>query len=258
IRGGGGNFGVATSFCFRLRPVAAGTGGMLLLPASAKTLASLVDAATDAPDDLSTSTHVLDAAPPPPFNPAEHHASTAPIAHLVLAGDAGVERALAPFRALGPLADMIRPQPYPDLYGPDPEGPSVVAANTMFLDGVDQSVAEAILGHLRQSTAQVAAAQLRVLGGAVARVPSEATAFAHRSRRMIATVTALDAGSGHDDWVRDVPSALRQGEPGAYVNFVGDDGGERVREAYPGKTWDRLAAIKREYDPENLLRLNQN
>jgi hypothetical protein len=145
------------------------------------------------------------------------------MAQVVFAGDADAEQALAPFRALGPLADMIRPQPYPDLYGPEPEGPSVAAANTMFLDAVDESVAEAILVHLGESTAQVAAAQLRVLGGAVARVPSDATAFAHRSRRMIATVAALDTKPGPGDWVRDVPPALRQGDPGAYVNFVGDE-----------------------------------
>src|SRR5262249_62037002 len=122
----------------------------------------------------------------------------------------------------------------------------------------DESVAEAVLAHLRESTAQVAAAQLRVLGGAVARVPSDATAYAHRSRRMIATVAALDTKPGHDDWVREVPSALRQGEPAAFVTFVGDEGPERVHEAYPGKTWERLAAIKREDDPENLFRHNQN
>src|SRR5262249_59196009 len=201
----------------------------------------------------STIATVLGAAPPLPFIPAAHHGRPVLMAQLLFAGDADAERALAPFRALGPLADMVRPQRYPDLYGPEPEGPSVAAANTMFLDEVDEHVAGAILAHIRESRAQVAAVQLRVLGGAVARVPSEATAFAHRSRRMIATVAALDTGPGQEDWVRDVPSALRQGEPGAYVNFVGDEGGERVREAYPGKTWDRLAAIKREDDPENLV-----
>jgi FAD/FMN-containing dehydrogenase len=259
IRGGGGNFGVATSFCFRLRPVATVTGGMLLLPASPKTIASCVAAASDAPDELSTIATVIGAAPPLPFIPAEYQRRPVVMAQLVFDGhDGDADHALAPFRALGPLADLIRPQPYPDLFGPEPEGPSVVAANTMFLDEVDENVAEAALAHLRESTAQVAAVQLRVLGGAVARVPSDATAFAHRSRRMIATVAALDSKREHDAWVRDVPSALRQGEPGAYVNFVGDEGAQRVREAYPGKTWERLAAIKREYDPENLFRLNHN
>src|SRR5262249_13497750 len=148
IRGGGGNFGVATSFCFGLRPVATVTGGMLLLSATAKTIASFVDAASDAPDQLSPIATVLGAAPPLPSIRKEHHGRPVLMAQLVFAGrDADAEQALGPFRALGPLADMIRPQPYPDLFGPAPEGPSVVAANTMFLDAVDESVAEAVLAH---------------------------------------------------------------------------------------------------------------
>jgi hypothetical protein len=75
---------------------------------------------------------------------------------------------------------------------------------------------------------------------------------------MIATVAALDTEPVHDTWARDVPPALRQGDAGAYVNFLGDEGVERVRDAYPGDTWERLAAIKRQYDPDNLFRLNQN
>jgi Berberine and berberine like len=139
------------------------------------------------------------------------------------------------------------------------EAPPLAASRTMFLDAVDEDVAESILAHLRASTAQTAALQIRVLGGAVARVSSEATAYAHRSRPIMASVGALDGGpGGHEEWVREVASALRQGEPGAYVNFLGDEGAERVRDAYPGQTWERLAAIKREYDPENLFRLNQN
>ena len=129
----------------------------------------------------------------------------------------------------------------------------------MFLDAVDEGVAESMLAHLRGSTAQVAAVQLRVLGGAVSRVPSDETAYAHRSRRILAAVAALDAaGAGHDAWAQGVASTLHQGEPGAYVNFVGDEGDERVRDAYPGATYARLAAIKGAYDPENLFRLNQN
>jgi FAD/FMN-containing dehydrogenase len=259
IRGGGGNFGVATSFCFRLRPVATVTGGMLVLSATAKTIASFVEAAADAPDELSTVATVLSAAPPVPFIPAEHHGRPVVMVQLVFAGhDADAQEALAPFRALGPLADLVVPQPYPEIYGPEHAGPPIVAMNTMFLDDVDDGVAEAILGHLESSTAQLAAVQLRVLGGAMARVPADATAFAHRSRRIMALVAALDSEPVHDAWAREVPASLRQGDSGAYVNFVGDEGAKRVRDAYPGRTWERLAAIKREYDPENLFRLNQN
>jgi FAD/FMN-containing dehydrogenase len=101
-----------------------------------------------------------------------------------------------------------------------------------------------------------------VLGGAMARVPAEATAFAHRGSRIMVNVAAMyerpDEAAAHEPWVNDFAAALRQGDGGAYVNFLGDEGEARVREAYPGATWERLAAVKNRYDPTNLFRLNQN
>ena len=108
----------------------------------------------------------------------------------------------------------------------------------------------------------LAAAQIRVLGGAVTRVPAEATAFAHRNRRLTVNVAAVysspEEDAAHGAWADDAVAALRRGEDGAYVNFLGDEGAARVRAAYPGATWDRLAEVKRRYDPENVFRLNQN
>jgi hypothetical protein len=108
----------------------------------------------------------------------------------------------------------------------------------------------------------MAVAQLRVLGGAMARVPADATAFAHRDRRIMAGVGCVyeDARDRptHHAWADGFAAALRQGDPGVYVNFLTDEGRERVREAYPGPTWDRLVQVKRRYDPGNLFRLNQN
>jgi FAD/FMN-containing dehydrogenase len=108
----------------------------------------------------------------------------------------------------------------------------------------------------------MAVAQIRVLGGAMARVPAEATAFAHRGRRIMVNVAALYQRSNeramHEAWVSRFAAALRQGEAGAYVNFLGDEGQARIRDAYPGPTWERLVAIKSRYDPTNLFRLNQN
>jgi hypothetical protein len=93
-------------------------------------------------------------------------------------------------------------------------------------------------------------------------VPADATAFAHRERRIMATVVAMyetpEERPVHDAWVTDLASGLSQGDPGAYAGFLGDEGEARVRAAYPGATWDRLAAIKASYDPGNLFRLNQN
>jgi hypothetical protein len=101
-----------------------------------------------------------------------------------------------------------------------------------------------------------------VLGGAMARVPAEATAFAHRERRVMANVAALyerpEERPEHEAWVAGLASELSRGDAGAYVGFLGDEGHERVRAAYPGSTWDRLAAIKARYDPDNVFRLNQN
>ena len=108
----------------------------------------------------------------------------------------------------------------------------------------------------------MAVAQLRVLGGAMARVPAEATAFAHRGRRIMAAVGAVyehaEERPEHEAWVDGFAAALRQGAPGVYVNFLGNEGAARVREAYPGSTWDRLVEVKRRYDPGNLFHLNQN
>jgi hypothetical protein len=105
-------------------------------------------------------------------------------------------------------------------------------------------------------------AQLRVLGGAMARVPADSTAFAHRRSRIMVNVAALyerpaDAPA-HEPWVTGFAAALKQGDSGAYVNFLVDEGESRIRDAYPGKTWERLREIKRRYDPTNLFRLNQN
>ena len=96
----------------------------------------------------------------------------------------------------------------------------------------------------------------------MARVPAEATAFAHRSSRIMVNVAALyerpDEAAVHEPWVAAFAAALSQGEGGAYVGFLGEEGEERIREAYPGSTWERLEEIKGRYDPTNLFRLNQN
>ncbi|HZA44333.1 MAG TPA: BBE domain-containing protein, partial [Rubrobacter sp.] len=152
--------------------------------------------------------------------------------------------------------------PYPQMYEPTGPGPDEEVARSLFIDSVDSRVAETIVEHLQASSAPLAVAQLRVLGGAMARVPAEATAFAHRKRQIMVALGAVyehrEEEAVHEDWVTSFAAALGQGDAGVYVNFLGDEGEGRVREAYPGSTWDRLAAIKGRYDPTNLFRLNQN
>ena len=264
IRGGGGNFGVATRFQFRLHELDTVVGGMLLLPATPDTIASFIAEAEAAPDELSTIANVMPA-PPMPFVPTEHHGKLVIMALMVHAGggQAG-ERAIAPFKAIAtPIVDMVRQMRYPEIYPPDDPNYHPVAANrTMFVNTINRSVAETILDYLQRSTALMRVAQLRVLGGAMARVPNDATAFAHRKSRIMVNVAALyerpDEQATHESWVGKFAAALRQDDGGAYVNFLGDEGEARIRVAYPGTTWDRLAAIKRRYDPTNFFRLNQN
>jgi FAD/FMN-containing dehydrogenase len=132
----------------------------------------------------------------------------------------------------------------------------------MFVDRIDRGVANTILDHLEASTAPMRVAQLRVLGGAMARVPADATAFAHRASRIMVNVGAIyevpEERATHEAWVEAFAAALHQDDDGVYVNFLVDEGRERVRAAYPGSTWDRLAEIKARYDPTNLFRRNQN
>jgi FAD/FMN-containing dehydrogenase len=264
IRGGGGNFGVVTRFDYRLHPVDMVTGGMLALPATPRTLAGLVAEADAAPEELSIIANVL-RAPPLPFVPSELVGEPLVLALLVHAGglDAGTD-AVAPFRALAaPVADFVRPMPFNEMFtAPEQPAPPRSVVRTFFSDRFDESVAGELLERLRTSTAQLPAAQIRVLGGAMARVPSEATAFAHRGRRLMINIAAVYASAADDPlhraWADDAAAALRRGPDAAYVNFLGDEGPERTRAAYPGTTWDRLAAVKRQYDPENVFRLNQN
>jgi Berberine and berberine like len=200
-----------------------------------------------------------------PFLPAEVHGRLVIMAMLAYAGEVDEgERAIAPFRALAePIADMVKPMSYPEIYPPEEEDYHPVGSGrTMFLDAIDRSVAQTIVEYLQASSAQMAVAQIRVLGGAMARVPAEATAFAHRSARIMVNVAALyerpDEAAEHEPWVSAFAAELRQGDGGAYVGFLGDEGEGRIRDAYPGATWKRLAAIKGRYEPTNLFRLNQN
>lgn len=154
------------------------------------------------------------------------------------------------------LADLVKPIPYPDIYQPeDPDYHPTAVVRTMFVDHVDRDAAHVIVEHLEASDAAMRVAQLRVLGGAVARVPVKATAYAHRGSRIMLNVATFYDGAAdravRNAWAVAFADALRQDDTGAYVNFLGDDGPDRIREAYPDATWDRLTVIKRRYDPTN-------
>ncbi len=265
LRGGGGNFGVVTRLRYRLHEVGTILGGMLFLPATPDVIAGAIVAAEAAPEELSMIVNVMAAAPPLPFLPPEAHGKPAVMILPAYAGDAEAgQRALAPLRALAePIADLVRPMAYPEIYPPDdPDYRPVAAARTGFADGVDREAAAMILERMETSTAPMTFAQLRVLGGAMARVPADATAYAHRDRRVMFNIAAFYQRSEEQAeraaWAVAVADELSGGDPAGYTGFLGDEGDVRTRAAYSDATWDRLAAVKARFDPDNVFRLNQN
>jgi FAD/FMN-containing dehydrogenase len=264
LRGGGGNFGAVSRFRYRLHELPEIVGGMLFLPATTEVVSGFLEAAEAAGEELSTILNVM-TAPPMPFLPEEAVGQPIVMAFLTYAGaaDAG-NKAIAPFRSLAePIVDMVRPMTYPEMYMPEEEFHPVAVGRTTFIDEIADLTIERILAEIANSPAMMAACQLRVLGGAMARVPEDATAFGHRRRKLMATAAAMFERPEEEEmylpWVTNVMRLYDEDyEDRAYTGFLADEGPERVKAAYPGSTWERLTEIKRRYDPDNVFHHNQN
>ena len=266
IRGGGGNAGIVTEFTFRLAPVGQILGGEMLLPATRDVLRGYLDYVTTAPDDLTTIAALLHA-PPAPHVPADR------VGELVLSilacwsGDlAAGEAALAPLRALAtPITDVIQPMPYPEIYKFTAHyaEPHASALRMMFADDLSDETLDASIAAMQNASSPFSLIQFRGLGGAMSRVPDDATAFAHRQRRYFVAIIGVwldpaEDGARHAAWTADLWEAIRHEGDGVYVNFLEREGPDRVRKAYPPATYARLEEIKRRYDPTNLFQFNQN
>ena len=176
VRGGGGNFGVVTRFQFRLYPVGMVLGGALFMPPTREVLRSLEPIAASAPEGLTTIAALM-AAPPAPFIPAELHGQPTLAIMFVFDGDpeAG-QAALEPFRQVAtPMAELVMPMPYPGIYEmlKDAETPMLATHRSLFLDALDDAAVDTILEYTTAPDAPMAMVQLRILGGAMARVPAE-------------------------------------------------------------------------------------
>jgi FAD/FMN-containing dehydrogenase len=266
IRGGGGNVGVITEFTFRLASVPQVLGGALILPATREVIRGYIDHSVTAPDDLTTIANLMHL-PPVPFVPAERIGEPVLLVLVTWSGDieAG-QQALAPLRALAePVADVIAPMPYPAMYQltADQVVAHVASVRSMFADDLSDAAIDAMLAALAQASSPMSVVQLRGLGGAYGRVANDATAFAHRERKLFVSILNIwfdvtEDRAPHEAWTDALWETLRPEGAGVYVNFLEREGPDRVREAYPGGTYERLQAIKAKYDPENLFRFNQN
>ena len=265
VRGGGGNFGVVTRFQFRLYPVGEILAGALFLPATPEVLRNLVPTAQASPDELTTIASVMHL-PPLPFVPAEQVGKLSVAVMFVWSGEADAgHAALVPFRALAtPLAEMVAPMPYPGIYQllAEAEKRGYASHRSRFLDELDDDAVDAILTAMAAPSSPAAMVQIRVLGGAMARVPNDATAFAHRDAKiMLIVMTPFEdpaTEAKHVAWTVALHEQLGAHDTGVYSNFLESEGDERIRDAYPPATYDRLAEIKGRYDPTNLFQLNQN
>ncbi len=265
VRGGGGNFGVVTRFQFRLYPVSMIVGGALFLPPTRDVLRGLESVAAAAPEALTTISTLMPA-PPAPFIPAAIHGQPTLAVMFVFDGDmAAGQAALAPFRALAtPMAELVMPMPYPGIYEmlKDAEQRSAASHRSLFLETLDDAAVDTILERMAAPSSPVAMTQIRILGGAMARVGVDDTAFAHRKAPVMVTLITpfedMAEAPVHAAWTHAYYEALRPRSMGVYSNFLEVEGAARIHEAYPEATYRRLADVKRRYDPTNLFRRNQN
>lgn len=261
IRGGSGNFGIVTSFTFKLSPVGTIYGGAIFLPATREVLRGYADYALNAPDELTTITNVM-MAPPAPFIPEAWHFKPVFNILAVYAGDPETGKAvIAPLLDLAePIAQVLMPMPYSGIYKftAELEPPLHATIRSGFMDGLSDAVIERIMSNVDAGFDPFAIVQIRALGGAFGRVPNDATAFGHRDKSIFLALINIGAEDEHRQWASDLWQELRPHASGVYVNFLGNEGDDRVREAYPPMTYARLAGVKLRYDPRNLFNQNQN
>jgi FAD/FMN-containing dehydrogenase len=268
IRGGGGNFGVVVSFEFRLHPVTQLYAGPILYPLeqSAGALRLFRDFMRTAPREVNAFFAFLIVPPHPPF-PEELHGKTVCAIICACTGDAAeAERLIAPLRGFGPpLLVLPHAMPYPFLQssfdGLLPHGLHHYWKADFMRDLSDEAIAEYVRFGRAIPTVN-SAVHIYAMDGAVHDTPADATAFAWRDVRFIHVLAAIapDAESlaAGREWSREYWSALHpHSAGGTYVNFLMEEGDERVASSYRG-TRERLAAIKAKYDPGNLFRVNQN
>ena len=263
VRGGGGNFGVATSFEFRLHPVGPILGGVAVHPFDrARDALRFYRKFVEGASDEVTLFAALGATP-----------DGSPVT-LLVAGYIGPaedgERILRPLREFGPpIVDDIKRMSYVDLQGIlAPSYPPGVRNywKSGFLSDLSEEAIDTLVRHFERVPSKRTAVVLEYLGGAVSRVGERDTAFGHRDARFDLVITSLWSDPAEDEvniaWTRELWKAMEPfASGGVYVNYLGEEreeGAERVRAAYDPEKYERLVALKRKYDPENLFRMNQN
>lgn len=268
IRGGGGNFGIVTSFEYQMRevgPTILGGGVFHPLSAAGNLLRFYREFIEDAPRDLTTIV-ILRNAPPATFLPESIHGKPIAAIFACYIGpiDQG-ERLLRPLREFGsPVGDNIAPKPFKIhqsmLDVMQPKGRRYYwKAND--LPELSNGAIDTLISHTESITSQHTIIAMFQLGGAVSDIDEDATAYSHRNAAF-----ALNCNAGWDDgddgkhisWARSISDAIEPYTSGVYVNFLGEEGEDRAKAAYGERKYEKLVALKDKYDGTNFFRLNQN
>lgn len=269
LRGGSGNFGVVTRFEFRLHPVGPDVlSGLIVYPfdQAKAVLQQYREFTAKAPDELAVWA-VLRQAPPLPFLPAEVHGKEIIALALCYAGDAKQgESLIAPLRTFGtPLGEHVGVQPYTawqQAFDPllTPGARNYWKSHNF--TKLDDGLFDTVIGAIKKLPSPQCEIFFGAIGGATTRPAPSSTAYAHRDALFVMNVHGRWEDAADDQrcitWARDFFKASAPfASGGVYVNFLTADEGDRVRSAY-GPSYDRLAQVKRSYDPDNLFRVNQN
>jgi hypothetical protein len=269
VRGAGPNFGIVTEFQFRLNPVGPTVvAGPIFWPMeeSPNVLRYYRDWITDVPDELTTIV-VHRKMPPLPVVPEELHGL--PVVSVICCYAGPVEegeKAVRPMKEFGsPVLDLCEAKPFvthQSMFDPSFPAGWWYYFRSADLAELSDPVIDIIADHASRMTSPLTAFPIFQLGGAIARVGEDETAFNGRSAghtiNVNATTASRDGFDEEREWSRGLWSALQPYHTSVYVNFLMDEGEDRVRQAYGAERYDRLKALKRQYDPENFFRLNQN
>lgn len=266
VRGGGGNFGIVTSFLFQAHPVSEIFGGVTLWPIeqTEEIMEWYHDFINKAPDDLNGFIAVL-TVPGPPFPESLHHKHFCGIVWCYAGDLLQAEEIFKPVRAKKPIFEHIGPMPYPAIQrmfdGLFPPGLQWYWRADFFND-LGPEAREKHYAFGRKIPTPLSQMHLYPISGAAARVAADATPWAYRDAKYAGVIIGVDADAANADkittWCKDYWEATHPySSGGAYLNFIMNEGQDRIKASY-GQNYDRLAAIKRKYDPDNFFRVNQN
>ena len=269
IRGGGGNFGIVTSFEFRLHPLGQVLGGMLIYPMeeAQEVIKFYREYVKKVPDELFTIL-LFFTAPEASHLPKEIHGKTMLAVIVCYSGDISEgNRVLEPLRKFKrPTVDLVAPKPYKTIQtmldAANPPG-LLNYWKAEYIRGYDDEAIETILAYASQKPSRMSKILVYHLLGAISRVGEEETAYTHRKAPFLLNINAMLSDSNqsekHIQWARDFWTAMQRfSAGGVYVNFLSNEGEDRVKAAYTPKAYERLVALKNKYDPTNVFHLNQN